>query len=93
MEQLPTPHTLSDGTVVIYVEVPPEHIILFQGVFDMHEGLAAVRTVDKRIPVVSLLTTETALPHCLAVLKDVWPLFHWRNPPVEWLPPQVVIDQ
>ncbi|WKZ57650.1 MAG: hypothetical protein QY326_03010 [Bdellovibrionota bacterium] len=93
MESLPLPHRLADGTVVLFVEVPPEHIILFQGVFDLHEGIAAVRTIDKTIPVISLLSTESMVPICLEVLKDTWPLFHWRNPPLEWQRPSTVIDQ
>ena len=72
------PVQLDSSTLVLYLEIAPSKVVLFQAIFESYEGLATVRTVDKDGCLICLLTNKDMLGQCLNVLSSVRKELGWR---------------
>lgn len=62
---------LDDYTCAIYLEVPGSKVVLFQGYFELFEGLGLVRTLSIRKSLICVLTTPDLVTTCLQVLEAI----------------------
>ncbi len=70
--------TVDSETCVIYLEVPGTRVVLFQGFFELYEGVGTVRTLDIRNSLVCVITTPTMLDDCLLILEAMATTVPWR---------------
>lgn len=75
----PAVQELDPHGCAIFVRVPAEKVVLFQAFFELYEGIAAVRTVDKEASVVCLLTTPDFAPVCQEILSCTQTMLGWSN--------------
>ena len=69
---------LDEYTTAIYLEVPGSKVVLFQGYFELFEGLGLVRTLSIRKSLICVLTTPKLANTCLAVLEAIKTSVPWR---------------
>lgn len=69
---------LDPRTSVIYLEAPKTQILLLQVIFELYDGLGAVRTIRGTDGLVGLMTTTEQVPDCLEVLEGIRDLVRWR---------------
>lgn len=81
MVQQLEPDSLDEVTRVVYLEVPPSKVALFQANFELYEGVGTVRTLDVRQSLVCVMTTQDMLPDCLSVLENLRESIPWRAAP------------
>lgn len=77
VEQLES-DVLDDHAVAIYLEVPGSKIVLLQGLFELYEDLAVVRTLSVMKSLVCLITTKSKLADCHKALEAIQPMVRWR---------------
>ena len=73
-------------TPVIYLNVPAGKVVLFQGFFELYEGLGLVRTLDMRKNLLCVITTVSQLEDCCNALNGF-------RAEVEWEPAAIPTDQ
>lgn len=73
---------LDDVTRVVYLEIPPSKVALFQAHFELYEGVGTVRTLDVRQSLVCVMTTQDMLTDCLSVLESLRESIPWRAAPI-----------
>jgi len=69
---------LDEQCTAIYLEVPGSQIVNLQAYFEIHEGIAVVRTISVSRSLVCLLTTPSMLDTCLAILEAIRHNILWR---------------
>ncbi len=72
------PHT---GLVEIYLELDPADIAFVKFVFESYEGVAVVRTVDRKRAVIVLLVGEDWSADARRILNDLARTVVWRELP------------
>lgn len=65
-------------TPVVYLEVPPAQVVLFQAYFELYEGLGLVRTLDMRKNLLCVITTVSLLDDCCRALEEIKLQIAWR---------------
>lgn len=73
------PIAIDSETYAIFLEVPHAQVVALQARFEIYEGLATVRTVDKGFSLVSVVTTASLLPECVAALQAAKSEIQWRE--------------
>lgn len=63
--------SVDSDTTCFYLEVDDSQIVLLQGTFEAYEGLAAVRTIGKERPVVTLIATNDMAPTVRELLNSM----------------------
>jgi hypothetical protein len=75
-------HFRDQQTAIVYIEVPPEKVVLFQAFFELYEGLGLVRTLDLKKNLLCVLTTASQLEDCLQALSEL-------KSEIDWIPAKV----
>ena len=69
-------------TAIIYIEVPPQKVVLFQAFFELYEGLGLVRTLDLKKNLLCVITTTSQIEYCLQALLEL-------KSEIDWIPANV----
>jgi hypothetical protein len=69
---------LDSETCLIFLDVPGAKVVLFQGFFELYEGLGTVRTIDIRKSQIMVITTPSVLKECLMLLNTISDMISWR---------------
>jgi hypothetical protein len=72
---------ITTDVVPIYLRVDPRDIGLIKFVIESYEGVAIVRTVDRRAAIIVLLAVPDFLDHARAILASVAALAPWQEVP------------
>jgi hypothetical protein len=64
----------------LFVRVPRENVVVFQGLFECYEGLAVVRTLDQERSIVGVMTTPESLDDTLTALESLKGQIGWTVP-------------
>jgi len=72
----------STAIVEIHVRLPPEEIAYVKFVFESYEGVAVVRTVDRRRAVIALLVVPDFLAAARGILESLRAEVAWEEVPV-----------
>ncbi|MCB0319293.1 MAG: DUF4911 domain-containing protein [Bdellovibrionales bacterium] len=67
-----------DGCCSVLLEVSRADIVFLQAIFESYEGLGTVRTMDKSIPVIAILSTQDMMPVVIEVLESLQQQCVWR---------------
>lgn len=73
-----TPVSLDENTLAFYLDVPGSQVVMLQAIFETHEGVGTVRTIDIRRSLICVLTTISQAPDCLALLDAIRHTIPWR---------------
>jgi hypothetical protein len=73
-----TPDRVDNQTVVFYLELPREKVVLLQALFESYEGVATVRTLNLEQCLVAVMTTPSMERTCSLLLSSVSELLQWR---------------
>jgi len=68
---------VDDNTVAFYLEVPRSHVVLLTVYFELYDGVGTVRTLDKEVALVCVLTTPSQLDDCVGVLHAIREHVSW----------------
>ncbi len=63
----------------LYLEVDRTKIVLLHAIFEGHDGLGIIKTLDERRGLVCVLTTHDMLPNCEACLESLRSVISWRS--------------
>ncbi|MCO6431078.1 MAG: DUF4911 domain-containing protein [Deltaproteobacteria bacterium] len=69
---------LDECCLALYLEVPGSKVVLLQGLFELYEDLAVVRTLSVKRSLVCLITTKHMLRECMAALESIREMVPWR---------------
>jgi hypothetical protein len=69
----------STDVVSIYLRVDPSDIGLIKFVIESYEGVAIVRTVDRKAAVIVLLAVPDCLGHVRGILASIADLARWEE--------------
>ena len=72
---------LQTGIVEIWIELAPTDIAFVKFVFESYEGIAVVRTGDRKRAVIVLLVAADFLADARAILADLRRTVAWRELP------------
>jgi hypothetical protein len=70
-----------EGIAEIYVELDPSDIAFVKFVFESYEGVAVVRTGDRKRAIIVLMIAEDFLSDARAILEDLRRTVVWRELP------------
>ncbi len=65
------PDSEGPNSVGIYLELPRSHLILLTVYFELYDGVGTVRTIDKDMAKVCVITTPSQLDDCFGVLNAI----------------------
>jgi hypothetical protein len=65
-------------TPIIYLEIPPTKVVLFQAFFELYEGLGLVRTLDMRKNLICVITMDSQLAECCNALEAIKSQIDWK---------------
>ena len=69
---------VDEVTQKIYLDVPSSKIVLLQAIFELHEGIGTVRTLDARQSLICIFTPNQMLDTCLELLESIRDIVPWR---------------
>ena len=72
---------VDDKALALYLDVPRSGIVLLQALFELHDGLGTVRTIDASKGFICILTSSGLLNDCTEMLESVKNLIPWRLAP------------
>lgn len=87
------------GIREIYLEAPPEEIVYIQAIFESYEGVAIVRTAERKRAVLVLLVAEDFLSTAWAILDALknevaWtPILRPADLGEDWLMRELAIEE
>ena len=62
---------LDPHTVAFYLQIPPAKVVLFQGLFELYEGVGTVRTLNLERAIIVVLTTPDLVQTVFDILANV----------------------
>jgi hypothetical protein len=67
--------------VEIYLELPPAEIAYVKFIFETYEGIAVLRTIDRKRAVIVLIVAADFIADARAILESLRPELDWREVP------------
>ncbi|HMO02372.1 MAG TPA: DUF4911 domain-containing protein [Oligoflexia bacterium] len=71
--------SLDDLTEVIYLQIPPEKVVIAQGLIESYEGLSVVRTSNPELSIISLIFTKDMRQTVIEFLNGSKDLLNWQQ--------------
>lgn len=68
--------------IEIYLQVPPEEIAYVKFIFESYEGVAVVRTIDRKRAVIVLMVAPDLLDEAQRILDAIRSEVEWKTLPV-----------
>jgi hypothetical protein len=62
---------LDESSGQFICSAPPEKIVILQAILESYEGAGIVRTVDEKLKIISVLTTNDQKDLCEEILKSI----------------------
>ena len=67
------------STSVVYLELPPAKVVVFQAAIEICEGLGTIRTIDSQRGIISIYCTPSSLSDLEMVLDGLSPIIPWTQ--------------